>query len=394
MKHYAILAVSPEGALVRSQELAASKRDLDHDLFQRGLVLVDAHEADHSGGRLQTRELIAFTTQLAVTVEAGVPLLEALEGIAKRATRQEYRRVLERLVLSLRSGLSLSEAMERESESFPVIYRASIRAGEASGSLPKLLRKLASYIEWQDEVRGTVRKALIYPAFLALALLGLVVLMLTFLIPRVVGLMPGGREQLPLPTRLVLTVSDLVLAGAPYAIGLAVTLAIAAYAMRRNQRWIEFVDRTLLRIPALGSMLHQVATSRFAAVASTLQAAGCEIRQVIAIGADSCGNAALAASFRRAGEAVQRGKTLTEGLERERLTDPLLLQLVAVGESAGDLDGCLQRLSAWYDQELPRRVKRFLAVLEPSLILVSALVVGFLLLAALLPIFKLYESLA
>lgn len=393
MKSFEFVAVAADGTTLRGREDAVDERQLDRELDRRGVVLVRARPARAEGGSLSTRELIAFTSQLSVTVEAGVPLLEALDGLARRSLRPDAKRVIERLGRALRAGAPLSEAMGREPRSFPLVYRASVQAGEASGSLAPLLVRLGQHMEWQEGVRATARQALIYPAFLGLALVGLVVLMLTFLIPRLASLYPGGRADLPVPTQIVLGLSDQVQALAPLLGVLAVAGGVAFVVLRRRRAFQVRFDRLLLRIPLLGSVLHQVATSRFASVASTLQAAGCDIRQVIEIAATSCGNAAIGASLERVGAAAQRGSSLTEGLSREPLADPLLAQLVAVGESSGDLDGCLARLATWYDQDVPRRVKRFLAVLEPALLLVSAVIVGFLLLATLLPIFKLYDTL-
>lgn len=393
MKTFEYVAVAADGTTLKGREEALDERQLDRDLDRRGIVLVRARAARAEGGALTTRELIAFTSQLSVTVEAGVPLLESLDGLSQRSVRPEAQRVIERLTRALRAGASLSEAMEREPRSFPIVYRASVQAGEASGSLAPLLVRLAEHMEWQQGVRGTARQALIYPAFLGFALLGLVVLMLTFLIPRLASLYPGGRADLPVPTQIVLGLSDQVQALAPLLGGVFVVLVVVFLALRRRRSFQERFDRLLLRIPMLGSVMHQVATSRFASVASTLQAAGCDIKRVIEIAAASCGNAAIGASLERVGKAAQRGSSLSEGLKQESLADPLLVQLVAVGEASGDLDGCLARLASWYDQDVPRRVKRLLSVLEPGLLIVSALIVGFLLLATLLPIFKLYETL-
>jgi len=393
MRTYEFVAVGANGATLKGREAAADEAQLDRELERRGAVLLRARVARSDGGRLRPRELIAFTSQLAVTVEAGVPLLEALEGLARRSAREESRVVIERLGRALRGGVSLFEALEKEPLTFPPLYIHSIRAAEASGALAPLLLRLSKHLEWQQGVRGTVRQALIYPAFLGAALMGLVTLMLTFLIPRLAALYPGGRGDLPVPTQIVMGVSDVVRGFAPWLAVLFVAAVVALLFLRRVPRFVQATHRVLLAVPAIGPVVHQVATSRFAAIAATLQSAGCEIRLVIDIAAASCGNAALGAALRRVGQSAQRGSTLHEGLSKEPLVDPLLTQLVAVGEATGNLDGCLARLAAWYDEEVPRQVKRFIALLEPTLLLISAVVVGFLLLAALLPIFKLYETL-
>lgn len=397
MKTYAYVAVASDGRRVTGRARADDELTLDRELEGHGLQLCKASAQASTRTRRRRRvpsdELLAITTQLAVTSGAGVPLLQALHGMARRAQSEAGRELLEEIALGLQHGQALSEALEAHPRCFPLVYRASVRAGEASGSLDHVLRRLARHLEWNRAMRATTLQALTYPAFLGLAIVSLVVALLTFVLPRILKLYPGGVQDLPSQTRTVIAISDF-LRGNAALLALAAAGAVAALSLaRRNATGRVFLGRCLFAIPRLGRVALQIATSRFASTASTLFNAGCDVFTVLDVAGQTCGNAALEAGFRRTAEGVRRGLTITESLEREPLADPLLVQLVSVGEQTGDLGSSLGRLVEYYDEEIPRLVKRFLGFLEPAILLSSALVVGYILLAALLPIFNLYENL-
>ncbi|MEM7517941.1 MAG: type II secretion system F family protein, partial [Planctomycetota bacterium] len=276
---------------------------------------------------------------------------------------------------------------------FPGVYRASVEAGEASGALDLVLGRLGGYLEWTQSMRSTTVQALIYPMILCFAILGLILILLYFVLPRIMGIFPGGPEDLPAQTRFVLAASDFLRANGLVLLGVGIASAISFAVSFRTPGGKRFFHGLLLRVPKLGMVLAKIATSRFASTASTLQAAGCDVFKVLRIAGATCGNAAMAAGFERATERVRNGQTIADALEDARGVDPLLIQMVAVGEKTGRLDDCLNRVVEYYDQEVPRAVKRFISILEPLLLVVAGGVVAFILLAALMPIFKLYESL-
>jgi type II secretory pathway component PulF len=371
--------------------------ELDRDLEGQGLVVTSARvvssERRARSLRIPRDDLIALTTQLATVSGAGVRIVEGLTGIGERLASPKGRRLVEELVTALRSGASLSEAMDRHPASFPEVYRASVRAGEASGAIDTVLARLARYLEWVRGMRATTVQALIYPAILFVALFGLVLVLLYFVLPRIIGLFPGGRDQLPAQTRLVLSVSDFLTGNwMPLSAGAIALSVLAAVALRRPGGRAA-VARALMRLPKVGAIARKLATSKFASTASILHQAGCDVFTVLGVAGETCGNAAMAAAFERASAGVRRGLTITQALDREGTVDPLLVQMVGVGEQTGDLDGCLSRLVEYYDEEVPRAVKRFLSFLEPAMLVAAGAVVAFILMAAILPIFDLYETL-
>jgi type II secretory pathway component PulF len=396
VKAFEYVAADRAGELVSGVAWALDELELDRRLDGRGLVLTAAHVvADEKRARpirIRHADLILFTTQLATVTSAGVPLLEGLQGIRARARRSEVRRLIAEMISALESGQPLSSVMQAYPRTFPAIYRASVVAGESSGALDTVLVRVAAHMEWARGMRATTVQALIYPAMLAVAMLGLIAVLLFFLLPRILTMFPAGVADLPYQTRVVLGISDflrahVLLLGA----GLAVAGASLTYSLR-TERGRYLRDRFVLALPLMGRVARDIATSKFAATASILHSSGCDVFTVLGVSASACGNRAMERAFERTTARVRAGAQLSQGLELEPLVDPLLIQLVAVGEKTGSLDRSLAKVAEHYDGEVPRNVKRMLSLLEPALLVGAGVVVAFILLAALLPMFQMMEN--
>ena len=390
-------AVRKDGARLEGRELARSLPELEQALEARGLLLLGAQEARRRPRpwqcRLKRAQLVALTSQLATMLAAGIPILQALREIERRSRSRAVRREMAEIVDDLQAGTSLADSLDRRPRSFPPIYRATVRAGERSATLPDVLARQARTLSWIGEIRSMTVQALIYPAILSLAVLGLITILVTLLVPRLVTLYPGGAADLPRETRLLMQVSSFVVGNlALLAGGLgSALLALALLARREGARLAG--SRLLLALPRLGELLRMIATSRFAHTAGMLHESGCEVVQTLRLAGDTCGSTYLARAFRRATERVRCGATIAESLEREPGIDPFLVQLVAVGETSGDLGQSLAHLTRAYDEEVPRAVRRALALVEPAVLVIGGGVVLLVLLAALLPILTLYETL-
>lgn len=396
VKNWRYEAVGPSGR-VRGFMAASDEAELDRSLAKDGVTLISAKSVKvvqkRESERMAHDDLVIFTTQLATVLGAGVPIVEGMRDLGKRMRRKESRSVIEDVVRELESGASLSDAMASRSRSFPLIYRSSVQAGEMSGSMPEVLQRLANHMEWTRSIRQATSQALIYPAILGVAILGLVVTLVTFLVPRIVKMFPGGKDELPWQTRQVMDVSDFITGNWVLIVGGIAASAVAFFLFGRQPKGRLWLSTRLLQIPRIGEVMRMFATAKFASTAGTLQNAGCSVADVIGISGRSCGNARMAASFERANEEVQRGASISEALGSDERMDPLLLQMVAVGEKAGDLGGCFDKLSDHYDRELPRIVKWMLSLLEPGMIIVGGLIVAYTLLAAFLPLLDIYDKL-
>ena len=397
MEQYEYHALTFGGQSVTGLAKAKNSLDLDRVLEGRGLTLVKAKAS--KVGALGSRqgfnrnELVFFTTQISTLLRAGVPMRAGLQGVSDRMRTTKGRALVSRMVASLEAGNSLSESLKEDPKSFPHVYRECVRAGEVSGALPEVLTRLSAYLEWVRQIRVTTMQALIYPVMLILAIVGLVVVLLTFVLPRLMKLFPGGRETLPKETQLVMGLSDFMVGNVHWIGAAGVLLVVGGFVSRRSKQFREIVAGLSLKIPRYGDLARMIATSRFASTAGTLQAAGCDIGTVLNVAGGTCGNAYLASCFARVEKRVRSGRTITESLEKEGHFDPLLIQMTHIGETSGDLASSLTQLADYYDDEVPRTVKWFLALMEPVILVMAGGLVAFILLATLLPIFSLYDNL-
>lgn len=385
------------GEPVTGDARAASEAALDRSLERDGITLLRARPVKatkkRETGRLSKPDLVTFTTQLATVLSAGVPIVEGMRDLASRMRGPASRAVVEDVVSELEAGASLSTALEARPKSFPPIYRASVQAGELSGAMPEVLQRLATHMEWVRSIRQTTAQALVYPCILACAITVLVITLVTFLVPRIVRMFPGGVLELPWQTRQVLWVSNAITSNWPWILAGGAAAGAGLWSMSRRPKGRLWWSERLLALPRLGEVVRMFATAKFTATAGTLQNAGCSINDVILLSGSACGSASLRASFERANTSIQRGASISDALAEDPRMDPLLLQMVAVGERAGDLGGCLDKLSEHYDRELPRIVKWMLSFLEPALLVVGGVIVAYTLFAAFLPLLDMYDKL-
>lgn len=387
-------ASDASGARSRGVCEAADELALDRELERRGLVLVHAHPrlgGAGPAGRVSSAELAALLGQLATLLAAGVPLANGLDALAERQESASARAWTLGIARDLRGGSALSESFEQRANVVPREVRAAVRAGETSGALAEVLDGLARHLEAKTALGARARQALIHPSLLALALLGLVGVLLGFLLPRVTSLYPRGASALPRETRALLAVSDFLRDGAPWIALALAACALGAWAWLRRPGSRATVGAVLCSIPRLGRLLRAVAAARFASTAAVLHAAGCDALTLLRVGGEASGNAAFEAAIARASVRVTRGELFSVALGAEPLVDRMLVQVVAVGESSGALAPALARAARRYEEDVPRELARFLALLEPLLLVISGVVVTWILLAALLPIFELYE---
>ncbi len=390
-------ALRSDGSEVSGRAAAASELALDRQLERDGLTLVRAHTSRHESRSesisLKSNELAAFTSQLGTMIKAGIPLLQSLLHLAEHGRTKQARSITRSVLRYIEAGASLSEALAAHPKAFSETYVTMVRGGEVSGTLPEVLHRQGKYLDWVRDVKSVWQQAMIYPAALTLAIIGLVVILITFLIPRLVGLFPGGHEDLPSQTKFVMALSDF-LRGNGVAIGTAlVGFGITYGFMLRVPHTRLILSRLLLKVPRLGNLMNMLAIARFSTTASALHHAGCDILTTLEIGASSCGNTYLRARLGRVLADVRAGGTISESMRRLGDMDPYLVQVVAVGEASGSLGTCLDSISESYNAEIPRVVKWVLGLIEPLVLIVGGLVVAFLLLAAVLPIFKIYETL-
>lgn len=394
-------ALDPSGSERKGILQGDTARQVRARLREEGLtpLAVEAvHEHRHSGprlpglrSRLSGTDLALVTRQLATLAEAGVPLEEALGTCAEQVERTAARRVIAALRARVMEGYSLAGAMAEFPGSFPELYRATVGAGEESGHLDRVLSRLADYTEARQGLARRTALALLYPAILTLASVAVVGVLLGYVVPQLVQVFESLDTSLPLPTRILLAVSGFVGDhGLLLATGIA--LLIAGFVLGlRNRTFRSGLHRILLRLPVAGRLVRGAQTARFARTLSILTASGVPVLEGLRISAQVVGNLPMRAAIRRASDQVREGASLNRALAETRQFPPMTLQLIASGERSGQLEKMLERAAVNAEREVETLVAAFMGALEPLLILFVGMLVLFIVLAILLPIFQLNQ---
>jgi len=339
------------------------------------------------GGKLNAKTLALTTRQLATLVSVA-PIEEALRTIALQADRPAVRRVLEGVHGGVMEGRRLSDAMALQGQAFPPLYRAMVSAGETSGALEPILERLADGLERDQTVRGKVITALVYPAVLAVVALGVIGALMTFVVPRVVDQFDSMNQTLPLLTRLVIGVSDLMrdwgwLAG----LLLLLTILAGAVALRRPAVRLQ-ADTMLLRLPLIGRLTRDLHGAKMARTLSTMIAAGLPVLEGLTITARTVSNRRLRLATETMADAVREGGGLSAAMRRADVFPPILVYMTASGESSGRLEPMLERAADYLEREFSTFTAVMLSLLEPAIIVVMGGVVAIIVLSILLPILQ------
>ena len=339
------------------------------------------------GGKLDARTLALTTRQLATLVSVA-PIEEALRTIALQADRPAVRQVLEGVHAGVMEGRRLSDAMALQGQAFPPLYRAMVSAGETSGALEPILERLADGLERDQTVRGKVITALVYPAVLAVVALGVIGALMTFVVPKVVDQFDSLNQTLPLLTRLVIGVSDLMRDWGWLA-GLLLLLALVGGAVAlRNPALRLRADSALLRLPLIGRLTRDLHGARMARTLSTMIAAGLPVLEGLTITARTVSNRRLRLATETMADAVREGGGLSAAMRRADVFPPILVHMTASGESSGRLEPMLERAADYLEREFSTFTAVMLSLLEPAIIVVMGGVVAMIVLSILLPILQ------
>jgi type II secretory pathway component PulF len=342
------------------------------------------------GGRVSSKDVLAITTQLSTAVKAGLPLLNSLELIRKQQRRPAMKKMFEHLTKAVSGGKSLSEAMAEHKRVFGPLYLSMIRVGETGGILEQTSTQLAMILGREEKIKTNMKNASAYPIFVLCIGLISAGLIVTVILPKLLGAIDVGAAAMPLPTRMLMAVSDVV-KGLFTTIGGWMALGGLVVALYLFRRWIRTAGRLQwdafkLRIPVLGSVLRTIAVGRFARTLGALTQGGVTILESLAVVRDTLGNEVLGREIDVVAEKVKRGDSLADPLEQSGCFPPLLVQIVAVGEQTGKLDELLLNAAETFDTDADAAINRFMAVFPAVLILLLAVVIGFIIAAALLPI--------
>lgn len=371
-------------------------------LRDRGLMPLDVREVQEKtaqqgqifgggGGGISVTELTLFTRQLSTLVRSGLPLDEALTAVSQQSESKRVKRIALGVRASVLEGSSMAQALNQFPNAFPPLFRATVEAGEQSGKLDMILERLADYVERRQELQQKVLLASLYPLILTLVAVGVVVLLLAYVVPQVVGVYADIQQELPGLTKGLIALSDFVRDYGPY---VAVALVIAGIVFARMMRNIEFrrrVHRLQLRVPLVGRLTRGANTGRFTRTLGILFGSGVPILDAMRIGTQVVANVPMRDAIDIATTKVREGAPLARSLGESGLFPPIALHLIASGEASGRLDEMLDNAARNQEREVETLVGALMAILGPVLILSMGVIVLLIVLAILLPIFDLNQ---
>lgn len=340
--------------------------------------------------RVSSKDVLAITTQLSTALRAGLPLLNGLELIRQQQHKAATKEMLGELVDAVSSGQSLSEAMSKREKIFSPLYLSMIRVGETGGILEQTTAQLAGILSRDDKIKTNMKNASAYPIFVLCVGLASVAVIITWILPRIIGTIEGSGVLLPWPTRMLMVTSKFTGALFTTIYGWFFLVLIAA-GLYYARKWTKSVGRIKwdafkLRIPVLGSVLQTIAVGRFARTLGALTQGGVIILEALSVVRDTLGNELLGREIDGVAEQVKRGESLAGPLAESGNFPPLLVQIVSIGEQTGKLDELLLNAADTFDAEADSAINRFMAIFPALLILLLALVIGFIIAATLLPI--------
>jgi type IV pilus assembly protein PilC len=388
---------TPGGEIVEGVYVADSESSLRHDLEEKGLFVLSLQSRSRFSllalsnrrRRVTRQEFLVFNQELATLLKAGMPLVQSLDILRERVSNPAFKVVLDGVYEKVKAGTSLSEAFGAHADIFPAVYSASLTAGERSGNLDAVIRRYVAYEKLIGAVRSRTISALIYPAILVTMMVGLIGIIVLRVVPAFSGFYASFDRELPLSTRMIVGLSDTLLANFwPLVMtGLAIVVAAAAWIRHPGQR--ARLDHILLTLPWAGATVRKFATSQLARTVATLLGGGIALVNALEIAGSAMTNRHLAVEIQGVTRRVQEGESFASALRARAVFTDVAIKMVEVGESTGALQEMLNSLADFYDEEIETEVARFITLIEPLILVVMGVVIAAVVLALYMPLFEL-----
>ncbi len=401
MANFQYRAIDEQGNPAEGEMTALDLSQLEQRLQDMGLWLVRALEAKpkastRSGklGKVKSRDLLEFSTHMFTLLDAGIPLSRAVENLSKESPNLQLRATLQKVFQQVEAGTPLHVAMGQHSTIFPPQVTNLIQAGEESDTLADTFKELERYLDWVDLIRGDIRQATIYPCIVIVAVTGLLILLFTFVIPQFVPILHDLNVPLPFVTVLVISVSEFMV-GTWYIWMPMLLLIPLAWWLGRNYipGFSGWRDRVILKLPIIGPLLQMLTLSKFVQNFAVLYRAGIPVLQCLELCQGVVGNTVVSNALQQVRRNIAEGSTINESLQKHSIFPPMMIQMISVGETTGNLPKTLMNVANYYNREIPRRVKKVFAIFEPVITLGLIGIVGVVALALFMPMMSLMGGL-
>jgi type IV pilus assembly protein PilC len=385
-------AINELGKTTKGLQDAANLVDLELRLRRVGLDLISAKEDDNSaasgGTKIKRTDLITLFFNLEQLLRAGVPMLECLGDLRDSMDDQKFREIIASMVEAIENGKQLSQAMAAHPAAFDGIFISLTKAGEESGRLVEVFKHITESLKWQDEMASTTKSMMIYPIFVGTVVLGITFFLMIVLVPQLVGFIKNMGQEIPLQTRLLLATSSVfvnywyVLIGTP-----VVLFGLFKLALISNPGLQYHVDNAKLHIWPTGPILRKIILARFANTFAMMYGSGITILDCIANSRGVANNQVISRSLEQVIHEIESGKNLTQSFQNTGIFPPLVIRMIKVGESTGQLDLALLNVSYFYDRDVKESVKRVQVLIEPAMTIILGILLGWVMLSVLSPIY-------
>ena len=396
MPTYSYTARDAKGDLKTATIDAANREDVVQQLRRLRLTVVKVEEQSKSKvkttGAISMRDIVIFTRQFSTMINSGLPLVQALDILSKQTENKVLSAVTRQVVFDVESGHTVADALAKHPNAFTDLYVNMVAAGEAGGILDTILMRLATFMEKNDALVRKVKGAMIYPGVIMSVAAIAIIVLLIFVIPVFQSMFASVGLSLPLPTRVVIGLSNL-LQGYWWAFGLggfAAQWAVRKYYTTSNGQLM--IDRLMLHAPVLGDVLRKSAVSRFTRTLGTLISSGVSILDGLEITSKTAGNRVISDAIMASRSSIAGGDTISAPLAKSNVFPPMVISMIAVGEQTGGLDEMLSKIADFYDEEVDAAVSGLLSLLEPVMIVFLGVVVGGMVVAMYLPIFDMINA--
>ena len=345
----------------------------------------------HFGSGVDSKEIVTFTRQFATMIDAGLPLVQCLEILSSQQENRVFQTALRDVKLSVEQGATFSDSLRKHPRIFDELYVNLVHAGEVGGILDSILNRLAVYIEKRVKLVRQIRGALAYPIGVIVVLIGIVILMLTFVIPSFEQLFADfdSKEALPLITQYVIWTSKHFISSLPITVPIAILISILSVLFYRSPGGRRIIHRSILALPILGPVMRKTVVARFSRTLGTLLQSGVPILDALDVCAKSAGNVIVASAIMYTRERISEGKNMAEPLTETKVFPTMVVQMISVGEQAGAIDQMLAKIADFYEDEVDVAVSTLTSLLEPMIMVAVGIVVCVVLVAMYLPIFSL-----
>ena len=398
MAQFSYKARTPDGE-VRSGVVESSTLDIAVGVLQRSNLIVTEIEPVSAGplltrrlrffDRIAQRDLVIFSRQIATLFEAKVPITQSLKTLAVETERPAFRRVIGDILDDVSGGSSLSQAMTRQPQAFSRFYVSMVKAGEESGKLEEVFNYLAAYLERSYTLTSKARNAMMYPAFVFVAFIGVIIVMLIVVVPKLTAIFDELGQKVPFYTRLIINLSSFLQNWGIILVGVLAIAGVLVWRYVRTSTGALVFDQFKLHLPIVGSLLKKIYLTRLTDNLSTLILAGIPIIRSLEITADVVSSRVYEHIILDAAEAVKAGNTISASFDKYREIPSLVTQMIRVGEESGRLDFILKSAAGFYQRDVDNLLENFVSLIEPALIIFLGAGVGILVAAVLVPLYNL-----